>query len=390
MPPLDVLTTLGQWLSPWARRLPALPEAGAWPALLAQANRQLVFPALKPELAAKGLDGTAHDAWTAVALEAPEAAAYLGSVHAVNDARNAVFVAELQGLVGALNRAGIEPVLLKGAADWVLGVYPAIGARWLADWDLWVPPASLERAQTVLEAERGYRQDAVNPPAAHQHLAPHHRPGTPVVVELHRSLLNPGLGPVAADLEAGARHRPVRLPDGGRAWALAPTDHLAHAFLHAAIAHRADRAHRLDLRRRYAVARLTHHQAEAVDWEALDAWLAGHGLRAAFRRYLLTQGRLFGQPWPLMRPPTASERRYWAVLTRPERLPRPAANGLRVARYLGGLLAPEALAQDGALPGSGGLTRARLARVAGLARRYGLGGRLRRRLLALGLIEPRR
>jgi len=62
------------------------------------------------------------------------------------------------GALSALANAGIEPMLLKGAALSVLH-YRSAGARPMADVDVLVPPFGAERAMAVLRAE-GWRGEA--------------------------------------------------------------------------------------------------------------------------------------------------------------------------------------------------------------------------------------
>ena len=58
----------------------------------------------------------------------------------------------------SLNRRGIRPVLLKGAASLVVGTYPQTAGRFLSDLDLLVPPGAIEDCAAALEAD-GYRAD---------------------------------------------------------------------------------------------------------------------------------------------------------------------------------------------------------------------------------------
>lgn len=59
---------------------------------------------------------------------------------------------DAEGIVAALNRAGIQPVLLKGTAFLNSG-YANVAERPMDDVDLWVPPADLPAAcRALLEA----------------------------------------------------------------------------------------------------------------------------------------------------------------------------------------------------------------------------------------------
>jgi Fe-S oxidoreductase len=58
----------------------------------------------------------------------------------LNDQRNRRLRAVLRATVGLLNRAGIAPVLLKGAIPLLPEQYPLAFARMLGDLDLAVAP----------------------------------------------------------------------------------------------------------------------------------------------------------------------------------------------------------------------------------------------------------
>ena len=306
------LNALARVLSPWINPLDPFPEPAAWPRLIERANRQGLTPALAPTLRSKDV-GTGT-AWDRLVSEDPAAASYLDRIHALNARRNTVFWDQLIAITGAFNRAGIEPLLLKGAAELAEGIYPSAGARWLADWDLQVPASQLATACRILEDELGYAQPPASPDEApagalnHQ-LAPHHHPDHPVKIELHRTPLHrrpPGLNEA---FEVVAEYERIRWPSewNGIAWRFTPTWHLAHAFLHAEIGHRGAEHGVLNLRHAYHFTRLSARDAARIDWQGLTHWLRQRELEPTFRAYLYLNQRVFGQPWPLATAPGAPE-----------------------------------------------------------------------------------
>jgi hypothetical protein len=70
-----------------------------------------------------------------------ELGTFLEAIHTANTERNSELGDELAAAVGILNRAGIEPVLLKGAIRLIDGLHPNHGWRMLRDLDLLVPEA---------------------------------------------------------------------------------------------------------------------------------------------------------------------------------------------------------------------------------------------------------
>jgi hypothetical protein len=79
----------------------------------------------------------------------------LASTHYLSAAQRVLFSTELYGLLADLRQAGIEPIVLKGAAFGVT-LYPAPETRPISDVDLLIAPDQLSSVQAV-SARRGYR-----------------------------------------------------------------------------------------------------------------------------------------------------------------------------------------------------------------------------------------
>ena len=145
--------------------------------------------------------------------------------------------AVIEQVVGALNRVGVEPILLKGA-DLGFHVYPEIGLRTMTDLDLMVRPEELEVAGAALRDE-GFRRIPTTfsdewyaicrwqlPPYAHDELAVH--------VDVQASLLPP-YSPYRYVDELDPRNlRPSRWRGASR---LRPELLLWHVVVHSEILH---------------------------------------------------------------------------------------------------------------------------------------------------------
>ena len=116
-----------------------------WKRVVGHASAELVLPALAAALKDLDLLGALDQ----------ELAGFLELVHDANIERNGELRAELTIAVGVLNRAGIEPVLLKGAIRLATGLYPDDGWRMLRDLDLLVPQGRLAEATRALQ-DAGY------------------------------------------------------------------------------------------------------------------------------------------------------------------------------------------------------------------------------------------
>jgi hypothetical protein len=133
MSPRAQLAFLGACLSRYPERRAELSAAIGdglpWPELLQRAGAQLVTPSLAGALADAGLLGRLPE----------EVRGYLQTVRDLNRTRNAALYGELVRVAAALNAAGIEPQLLKGAAALLPGQYAGAGDRVIGDLDLRIP-----------------------------------------------------------------------------------------------------------------------------------------------------------------------------------------------------------------------------------------------------------
>ena len=79
---------------------------------------------------------------------------YFEAIHALNSRREKAMLDALEPALRTLNSAGVEPILLKGAAHLIEGLYPP-GARLVGDVDILIVPNLAEPATRSL-VEAGY------------------------------------------------------------------------------------------------------------------------------------------------------------------------------------------------------------------------------------------
>jgi Uncharacterised nucleotidyltransferase len=235
-----------------------------WEGILGYASAQYVLPALAAALRDLDLIGS---------LDA-ELREFLLAVHAANVERNEELSAELAAAVGALNRAGIEPVLLKGAIRLVDDLYPDRGWRMLRDLDLLVPAARVADAVRALE-EIGYARLELG----ENELA---RPGGMAQIDLHDELFSTLLP--ATDIID--RSRPARLGDA--AVRLPAIEHqLVHLIAHSQIRHFGHAFGRIMLRDRLEAAALLRRAPESIPWHAISTRFATAGYRRPLSSFVL-------------------------------------------------------------------------------------------------------
>ena len=268
--------------------------AADWTAVLALANEHLLTPALWSVLGASG---------RAEAIPA-DVRDYLQALHALNGQRNAAIRGQSVELAGALNKAGIVPVLLKGALTLFDGPYEDPAARMMRDIDLLVPAASRDAAIGVLE-RLGYRL-ARGYGESHHAFGDFAREGDPAAVDLHTELVDPHYVLPAAEVrERGA----LRQFEGITVVTPSATDRVLHNFLHAQI-HHLGHYYRgeMPIGQLYEMTVLARSFDAAIDWRFVERRLETHRLATSLESYLVAAQRLFGLDWPLSTKPRLASR----------------------------------------------------------------------------------
>lgn len=145
----------------------------------------------------------------------------------------------LEQSVVALNRAGIEPVLLKGAAL-AYTVYSSLTARPMRDIDMLVAPERAGEARAIM-LESGWALDPELPGDksydAHHHLPPlRDAVSSGLRLEIHRALMAGGHPFRFTNNELWSAARRVRV-GSGHALVMHPAHHAVHIAIHFAWGH---------------------------------------------------------------------------------------------------------------------------------------------------------
>jgi hypothetical protein len=274
----------------------------AWPTVLALADSHLMLAQLWPALLDKGLavpvpdplrgfldrrrtpgDGRSRSVWLV-----------LEESHAANAARNERIRRQTIEAIGALNGAGVEPAVLKGARLLLAGDSPYLRGRCLRDIDLVVPRAAWAAGALALRAI-GYAGDVAPPGEARQESS-FTRPGEGASIDLHIAPLTLHEPAALPSYLTGdglwARARRIER-DGAVYHALPPGESLIHSILHTEVADLNYVAGDWALRYLYETAVLAGDPASGIDWslaQSLDGTVFGPPLRA----HLHAAQRLFG------------------------------------------------------------------------------------------------
>ena len=254
-----------------------------WERVVGLASDQYVLPAFAAALRDLDLIGSLDHGL----------GAFLEAVHAANLERNSELRDELATAVGALNRAGIEPVLLKGAIRLCDGRYPDDGWRMLRDLDLLVRESEWADALRAL-ARAGY--DLAHPADKG---VPLRRRGAIVQIDLHRELFStPRRERLLRGVEVLDAARPAVL---GEAVVRLPSmmHQAVHLIGHCQIQDYGLAQGRITFRDLLEAAALTQWGSERVDWQAVSARFAAAGYRRPLLTFLLSLNDSLGCSAPV-------------------------------------------------------------------------------------------
>jgi hypothetical protein len=293
----DVLQPHGGGLKGAQRRR----ELDDWSAPIEFANAHLLTPAMFAALKAS------HR----LAAVPEDVRDYLKLLHGHNLERNAALRVQALEVFAAMAAADVPAMPLKGGLSQFVGHFPDSGARLFRDTDLLVPRPSLMTAVQALE-RLGYVATTRYEPVVHAY-AEFMRKGDPGAVDLHVEIIDANYILPARELWERASPTacngvPLHLPS--------PTDQILHNVLHAQI-HYTGNFYRavLQLQQIYEFALLARHHGNikeggAIDWPAIEARFARHGLTTALQSYALAATEWFALPWPLAARPTPAARAH--------------------------------------------------------------------------------
>lgn len=345
------------------RRLEGDPGVG-WPELLAVADEHKLLSALWSALRRGGIP----ELPPSLAADPRAPLALLSNRHAENRRRTTDLRAQLSRILDTLEIAGVDAIPIKGSHTLVADLLPDPAAREMIDLDVLVPSSLATEAETAL-ARIGYVPMPSDPdaePTDHQ-LPALGLPGRVGSIELHvepmvarrRALLG------AAEVRERARsvvadHRMERrLPD--------PTTAATLLIGHAQLQEDGARMLHLPMRALHDLHELGPAFRSSVDWDEVDrrfrrlgpeGRVALAGFAAAADAYLgigLDVGRRGGRAW-LRTAEAANDHRS-------------GADRFRQVLYLPIALRPERMARLHGADHGWALWGARLAHVAGGARR---------------------
>ncbi|HZQ56101.1 MAG TPA: nucleotidyltransferase family protein [Bryobacteraceae bacterium] len=194
---------------------------------------------------------------------------FLASYAQINAVRNRQVLEELESHAVLLNSAGIKPVVLKGLAFLLTGVYANQADRLLLDIDLLVPESQLNQAYGLF-LRQGLQPENRDPLAFARHHIPALRHPNRITLELHRQLSKVSEPVLLSPEQVIARARPFQL---GKATVRIPhpDDLMVHLVVHSQLHH--GYSHRIwpPLRAQYDLLLLQKRFTNELNWPSIRA-----------------------------------------------------------------------------------------------------------------------
>lgn len=261
----------------------ALPTRADWLSVIALANRTLTTPAL-------------IDLVNEFEAHIPEdVCTYVRHIHLCNLNRNDRLTAQLEEAVAAINKWGVTPVLLKGAAMLATAPSARRGTRLLADLDILIKPHHVEPTLNAL-AGLGYELHSRSAPDLEKWFIELKRSQDAGMIDLHTS----APGPAYFYHPLGNVLKHCRLVSLGRGSAYVPTATCQALVLiiHDEFQDRDYWVGEIDVRHLVDLRDLTD-TPEGIDWDQLALFAPTKLARNALQTELVALAQLLGVDVPL-------------------------------------------------------------------------------------------
>ena len=260
----------------WQRLVDFACAHAVLPPLVFNLKRRRLLPPLP-----QSIDPKLTESHVTLRLEA----AYLEHLSRQGDLRD-----QLTKVLGALNRVGVVPMLLKGAVHLTLPQTEWHEAREMRDLDILVRSGEAQAAARTL-VSLGYEADG-DPPPLDRHLPEMHLPGRAGAIEIHTEALSFNARPALTTKEVWT-YAERRSLDGFTFFSLRPEWHLLHGLLHHQLADRGHARRMLALKGLWEFANVAR-EVSPSGWEAIIAHAQERSILTALASWAVQADRLFG------------------------------------------------------------------------------------------------
>ncbi len=214
----------------------------------------------------------------------PGAIAYFDGVARIVRERNEKVIDQAVEVAEILNRIEITPVLLKGGAHLLRGLYPDPAMREMVDLDVLVAAERIDDCAACLR-DKGFQPltDYLHPRG--HHYPPLGRPGSPLPIELHHQVMAHRYDQF---LTAKEVRETASILDGYEAQIAvpSPTCSVIHNVAHAQLSNHDYLYGRIDLRSLFDFALLSRAYTGEIDWSEISRRFSRHRGRTALNFHM--------------------------------------------------------------------------------------------------------
>ncbi len=246
----------------------------------------------------------------------PELKDYFLYIESLNKERNKALVSQTIEVTGLLNKEGIEPLLLKGVAYLLSGVYTDIGMRIIGDIDILVSEHEAHRALNIL-IKRGYKyfpEDKISCKEykEHHHLKPVFHEDRVARVEIHTQLINKTYGELLPLKEIWKKAS--RLQEHGVSFFVPNIEHsIILNIIHEELGHKGYDFLFISFRSLSDFIMLL--EKGSIDWNKIEHIFTQHGYKNLFKSYIYMAHKLLNIPYPYNIKMPAFPKMHWKLIT---------------------------------------------------------------------------
>jgi hypothetical protein len=233
-----------------------------------------------------------------------ELIAYLNEIYNINLKRNLEIIDQSKELAMTLEKRGVKPLFLKGAASLLLKNYKDPGIRFLTDIDFYVDNDFIKEVLKGLKSI-GYARDpkcTYDYDALHHHYTPMFSPKWQTFIEPHIAILHHNrttLFPQESSF--------IESPYDKDIYTFSPENRFLHAYLHTDFDHKKYWKRELDLRQLYEISILIFNYQNDIDWNFIQLFIEKRRIKNPFNDQMYFIQKLFGISIPIVKPSIRSK-----------------------------------------------------------------------------------
>ena len=250
-----------------------------WPLVIEVASSYYVATTIYPSLQRKSLlDKIPEDVRD-----------YFEGVYQLNGERNHLLRLSTIEVSLTLNSIDVEPLLLKGMANVISGVYDDPAVRIMNDIDILVPKERLTKCVDAMHGA-GY-QELKNHETEQHHYPPMAKEGSPAAIEIHTEIASIQYAGVASGKDMLRDSKKVEKEGGAKMLLASPTHRVIHNILHSQLHHGS--VHPMYVHQMYDLALLEKKYGESVDWSSVERCFAKGKYSGSLKIYISLKRQLF-------------------------------------------------------------------------------------------------